>query len=69
MIEINGDKYFFATAPGSTEMYLIQEWLKDEYMLWCQCELFDEAWQRFADFFRSNEIIFKICHAAANKPA
>lgn len=53
------DEHFFAYAPGSTEMYLIPHYLKNEFLLWCKCEFFDDRWQLWANFFKYNEIVFK----------
>lgn len=56
---INIDQYFLAVAPGSTEMYLIPNYLKDNYLQWCRCEFFDKYWVQWKQFFDVDEIIFK----------
>lgn len=49
--------FFVAGAPGSIEKYLIPDrWHKD-YLKWCACELFDERWQQWKEFFNPYEII------------
>lgn len=50
----------FHTAPGSTEMYLIPDYLLDNYVIWCtKCDLYDERWVQFKKYFAVHEIVYK----------
>lgn len=51
--------YFFAAAPGSTEVYMIPNDKKVEFLKWCQCEFFDEEWRQWRDFFKPFEVTYK----------
>lgn len=51
--------FFIAEAPGSTEVYMIPEDTREDYLMWCECELFDEKWQQFHTIFKQHQIVFK----------
>lgn len=51
-------QYAFVThAPGSTELYIIPNRWWDDFIKWCLCELFDERWAEYQQFFEAYRVV------------
>jgi hypothetical protein len=50
-ISVEKKRYFLAQAPGDVNWLLIPVTMRDQFIEWCKCELYDEEYTKYRNVF------------------